>query len=1072
MDNENAVKNIAPTGEEPVVSVKEDKNQRQLVYIPTRQRHTNASAIIGWISRALTAAMFVAGIEYLIADAFMIIPEMIDVGDIMIPSLAFALTIAMIVHGGRTSVLGVLSFVGVLFAQLFAFTSNLSEFIIGSVAAVHNAVIDKFVSVGQTAVYALRADAPATIFSEEELFKGGAILLSLFLSLLFVPAIMKRCRGLYLVPVTALFFIPICTYNIMRSNWAFSLFVSAAAGVAALCLYDRVYTATGKNKRILKENESLPSVDGGAPKKRKPPKLKAQKAKKQRGKDKNVEDALRLESPAVRRARKRAERRLKADERKLERVKARELWRAEKRSERPDRKAARRSRSLGGAIGFVTFAMSMLAISIPAQLVAKNETGIPYLSSFMNTARGYVEAIIKTDKPDLNNMPSPLHGGSTGGPRSTEALYPSFADVPVMYVGVPFDTSVYLRQWIGTEYDDNMWYSATLDDIAEYNDKFGDGFTPDSIRENFYSSVFPLFDSRIDESGYSENASRGFILERVSVRRLYNDSQLLPIPAFARPSKGLMSYGGRSPLRRPYTHYFDGIWTSNFFLRDTSYASESFVTTMRSPSLGKNFNDSIKLYCAMIELIRSGEPDSYLNADEETKERYIDQKEFEIEEEYGVSAGVYSLLRRYLTTMTDAERAALIEYDDTERLYAEYVRDTYLNTDPDDNSEIYAETRRVLNAAGIDPSTVKFAEYDGYHSAIMAIVEYFNDEFVYTLEPPKSDEQADTTGEGAGDALAISGSGSDNDEEEKSEPEMSAVVEFLTKTKAGYCVQFASSLTLMLRSVGIPARYCEGYVAADYYKATGVDDPFLRYNSEVLDSNAHAWVEVYYDHLGWVQYEATPLMHDEIYGGGTGGVTDTEPVEDPKPPVNDRPDDDDGNDDEKDDEDIPLPEEDDGRLALIVVAIIAAVIVFAALVWFITALIVTVHRSNAARRRRATLISRSLDTESPMTDDELHELAHELDLCILELLTALGLPPESGELPDEYASRLMPVVGGASQIHIATALEYISSEEFGRALTRDGLAALASYYDELTRAVYAGLSRRDRIDLRYKKRVV
>lgn len=74
------------------------------------------------------------------------------------------------------------------------------------------------------------------------------------------------------------------------------------------------------------------------------------------------------------------------------------------------------------------------------------------------------------------------------------------------------------------------------------------------------------------------------------------------------------------------------------------------------------------------------------------------------------------------------------------------------------------------------------------------------------------------------------------------------VLYFLTESRRGYCMHFASAAALTLRSLGIPARYVSGYVA----------DCVPNRQVSVPDRAAHAWVEVWLDGFGWYPVEVTP----------------------------------------------------------------------------------------------------------------------------------------------------------------------------------------------------------------------
>jgi hypothetical protein len=80
-------------------------------------------------------------------------------------------------------------------------------------------------------------------------------------------------------------------------------------------------------------------------------------------------------------------------------------------------------------------------------------------------------------------------------------------------------------------------------------------------------------------------------------------------------------------------------------------------------------------------------------------------------------------------------------------------------------------------------------------------------------------------------------------------PNRDAVDWFLFVSREGYCDYFASAMSVMARTLGIPSRIVSGYNTGTLNEA-GV---FL-----VKQENAHSWPELFFPEYGWVRFEPTP----------------------------------------------------------------------------------------------------------------------------------------------------------------------------------------------------------------------
>ena len=76
------------------------------------------------------------------------------------------------------------------------------------------------------------------------------------------------------------------------------------------------------------------------------------------------------------------------------------------------------------------------------------------------------------------------------------------------------------------------------------------------------------------------------------------------------------------------------------------------------------------------------------------------------------------------------------------------------------------------------------------------------------------------------------------------------LAEFLFVRKKGHCEYFASAMTVMLRTLGVPARIVNGFQSGTYNPVSGM--------YVVRASDAHSWVEAYDPALGWVTFDPTP----------------------------------------------------------------------------------------------------------------------------------------------------------------------------------------------------------------------
>lgn len=157
------------------------------------------------------------------------------------------------------------------------------------------------------------------------------------------------------------------------------------------------------------------------------------------------------------------------------------------------------------------------------------------------------------------------------------------------------------------------------------------------------------------------------------------------------------------------------------------------------------------------------------------------------------------------------------EYFDMLKRYEEFANDNYTQVP----ESLKAPMQKFITKNNINTDSTVETIRD-----IKSLFQY-SGEYTYTLSPGKTPEDSDF------------------------------VEYFLNQNKKGYCKHFATAAVLLLRTAGIPARYAEGFKvdSSDFMMSND-------YSVNLLDSDAHAWVEVYYSGTGWVPIEVTPASND------------------------------------------------------------------------------------------------------------------------------------------------------------------------------------------------------------------
>ena len=119
---------------------------------------------------------------------------------------------------------------------------------------------------------------------------------------------------------------------------------------------------------------------------------------------------------------------------------------------------------------------------------------------------------------------------------------------------------------------------------------------------------------------------------------------------------------------------------------------------------------------------------------------------------------------------------------------------------------------------------------------------------------------------------------------------------FLFDLKEGFCNYYASAEVILLRSLGIPARMVVGYAQGDSATAQPTPglmpefrEPYGPQVYQVRDKDAHAWPQVYFPDIGWIEFEPTSSIR-QIFRPSGEELPPSEPVTAPQlAPFVDRP---------------------------------------------------------------------------------------------------------------------------------------------------------------------------------------
>lgn len=134
----------------------------------------------------------------------------------------------------------------------------------------------------------------------------------------------------------------------------------------------------------------------------------------------------------------------------------------------------------------------------------------------------------------------------------------------------------------------------------------------------------------------------------------------------------------------------------------------------------------------------------------------------------------------------------------------------------EDNPEDAPRERGALARRITDP-------HSNPYDKVKALETYLRDNFEYSLTPPRTPRSED------------------------------AVNYFLTESRQGYCEIFASTMAVLAREVGIPARLATGFAPGEWQP----DGERGWGRAIVREKDMHAWTEVYFPGYGWIEFDPT-----------------------------------------------------------------------------------------------------------------------------------------------------------------------------------------------------------------------
>lgn len=767
----------------------------------------------------------------------------------------------------------------------------------------------------------------------------------------------------------------------------------------------------------------------------------------------------------------------------------------------------------GGFAGGMAVVIAFLALWIPLMVVSKNFPIIDVINNKMQLARTYVTAYLMGDDIDLNSLA--MYGGVDElNPRTVNFNTPQYTGQMLFKVDATYMAPVYLRSWIGTGYDleTDTWTSADYDTVTEYRQRFGSSYTPDNISYYFNKYVYPNALDIQKVNQYRNLDEFGFRVFQVHVQRVSGTSRILFVPSIMNTGLGVMNFNSLDKSDMKYSAYFDGIYSSRFFEEGSSYSVSSYNPVMKNKNVGENYEGSIRYYNLAKDYI-----DAIDIIEEEIKSEILfrEDKEYTYETpigpismtgtdptflcgmfeediaEFGYKYEVQSLVEMYLN-MSDSERNLFKNSFNFELNYRDYTESYYTVSFGSEKiaalaDEILAEAgivqgeKQLIDKTQFDEMSEKKYErlsavekYGNYyeswftdaetgetvprHDAVMAVINFLRDNYTYTLDPncPQTellDEDGNFVLDGDGNPIMVDYIEADSNLEA-----------FLFDVKEGYCVHFATSAAAILREMGFAVRYDEGYIASKFAR-TYDREAAANYRSNVRDYDAHAWIEIYYPSLGWIMYECTPSFCEDIYdtnvitSSSSGGIDSSKiTVKEPEP-------------EEKEEFVNPFANKEDEIDFTPIIIALGVIVLAAAIICAIREILKS--RAKRAILKRAKLIDTAKNEEKFISGEtDVHQTARDIIDCIFDIFSALGCSPETGELPTEYAVRIDEDYANISKHRTADVMNIIEKEEFGGDLKFRELVTLAEYLGEIQSSVYASLSLRDKLRMRYLMNVL